>query len=675
MTKLIIVESPSKCRKIEEVMGFEYKCIATCGHFKEAVLNAVITDISNTSELPVKYKTTKSHKPYIDKLKLAVKSSAVVYLAFDADREGERMCADVCWMFKLSTKTTPRIIFNSITPTDIRKAFDTPGTINMNIVRSQQCRQIIDLFVGFYISPILKNKFGPLLSKNQTYSAGRCQTPALRLVYDNQKQIDTSKLEHPWYNIFGYFSSNCVPFKLHKTINTKEEAICFLNKERGFNHIMTRGEPVASALPPPAPFKTSRLLQACSNQFGFSPYVTMQCCRRLYESGFITYMRTESTSYSSDFIRVGREFIAHTYGATYAHSPINNQPELTDAHEAIRPVLLTTLPNKLSNVSKDDTKVYKLIWENTIKSCMSPASIRTVPVRISVHSPDIYNYYSAEFEITDFNGWKQCGTQTRQSFAPIMSDVIFAFFMSFSVNCPTPINLVMGRAEFTVPTGKGHLTEACLIQQLDRLGIGRSSTFASLVDKIQDRKYVKKQNIKGVTVEGVDLEMVVDADENTHDIIETVTSRVIGNENNKLIIQPVGVAVSEYANDAFCALFDYGFTAKMEERLDAIARGEELTWENVYIEYYHYINELICSEAQRTGTLLPEPSSISLNNNIIREITSSISIRKSKRGDYIYVKRPSAKKPKFYSLDAFSGDYLSATDVELRQWIKDTHRV
>jgi DNA topoisomerase-1 len=716
MVRLIIVESPAKCQKIEEIMGYGYKCIATCGHIREATLKPDITDIHDKSVLPVKYKNISSNKKTIDKLKQSVSVSQEVFLACDADREGERMCFDICHICKLDVATTPRIIFNSITNRDVQKAFECPGRININIVHAQQCRQIIDLFIGFYVSPMLWKHFNNInnntkYQKGGKHSAGRCQTPALRIVYDNQKQIDDETMSSnpytPYYIVKGYFTNSCIPFTLYTgttttvSINTKEKAIEFLNNERNFTHIIERSQPVSGMIDAPLPFKTSILLQVVSNLLKITPSETMKYCKELYEKGHITYIRTDAQAYSLDFLDQARQYISNTYGHNYippSYEPISLTTSESHkgttpciAHEAIRPTCLTVhFNNLLDDVSEQSSKIYKIIWERTVQSCMPPALIYTISASVSCHDMNSYSGYQATFDTIQpgKKGWKIVCAPKSSSKSII--DMEYSYLSSIPANTPVSVNMHSCQAFFTVPTGKLHLTEANLIQKLEKLGIGRPSTFASFVDKIQDRKYVKCQTIKGVPTSCVDLEMIPDIS----DISETETIKLLGGETNKLIIQPIGKSVSEYTHNEFDMLFNYEFTANMEKQLDEIAQGEKdkddsespSTWHDVYIEYYNKVarpfssidTEEKCEDNSNIST--PNPINETLdkippNKNIIREITSFISIRKSKRGDYIYFKPPKIKKPKFFSLDAFSGDYLTATDIELRKWIKAEHGV
>mgnify|MGYP003998353159 CR=1 FL=1 len=710
MVKLIIVESPAKCQIIEKIMGYGYKCIATCGHIREAIL-LDITDIHDKSVLPVKYKNISSNTKTIDKLKQLVSVSQEVFLACDADREGERMCFDICHICKLDVATTPRIVFNSITTRDVVKAFEYPGRININIVHAQQCRQIIDLFIGFYISPMLWKHFNNLNNnskyrKGGKHSAGRCQTPALRIIYDNQKQIDdelsSNNLYTPYYTIKGYFTNSCISFTLctgTKTtisINTKEKAIEFLNNERNFTHIIERSQPVSGIINAPLPFKTSSLLQVISNILRITPSETMNYCKELYENGHITYIRTDSQSYSLDFLDQARQYISKTYGDnyiphSYEHISLiagdnykGNTPCI--AHEAIRPTCLTVQFNNLSDVSEKSSKIYKIIWERTIQSCMPPALIYTISASISCNGMNPNSRYQATFDTIQpgKNGWKIVCAPKSSPKSIIHTD--YLYLLSIPANTPVSINMHSCQAVFTVPTGPLHLTEAQLIQKLEKLGIGRPSTFASFVDKIQNRKYVKCQTIKGVQTSCVDLEMIPDIS----DISQTETIKILGGETNKLIIQSIGKAVSEYTHDTFDMLFNYEFTANMEKQLDEIAQGKKdndnlespSTWHDVYIEYYNKgarpFSSIVTKETCEDNLNPPINKTLDKNipnKNIIREITSFISIRKSKRGDYIYFKPPKIKKPKFFSLDAFSGDYLTTTDIELRKWIKMEHGV
>ena len=316
---LVIVESPAKCKKIEEYLGPGYKCIASFGHLRELTslknidfannFNANYTNIEN----PIKTKQ-------ISLLKKVIASADDVILATDDDREGEAIAWHICMMFNLNIEKTKRIVFHEITESAILNAIKNPRILNMNIVNAQQARQILDLLVGFKISPILWNNI--VKNADNSLSAGRCQTPALRLIYDNQKEIDANPGIKK-YNTTGFFTNNCIPFDLSKKYEDEDELINFLEGSVDFKHVFTCSSPEKILKSPPEPFTTSRLQQVSSNEMHISPKETMKICQTLYEGGYITYMRTNSKTYSKDFVESVKKYIDKTYDVTYINKNID----------------------------------------------------------------------------------------------------------------------------------------------------------------------------------------------------------------------------------------------------------------------------------------------------------------------------------------------------------------
>ena len=403
---LLIVESPAKCKKIESYLGSSYKCIASYGHIQElpGIKNIDIDDNFKPNFQPMESKSNQ-----INKMRTMIKSAKEVLLASDDDREGEAIGWHICQVFKLPL-TTKRIIFHEITKDAITRAVQNPTCLNINTIYAQQARQILDVIVGYKISPILWKH----ISRNTKsgLSAGRCQTPALRIVYDNQKEIDDSPGKKV-YNTTGYFSQMNLGFTLNHnfeiigfntTTNTMEQ---FLEQSVEHNHIYTCSKPRQTTKNPPIPFTTSSLQQKASSELNISPKETMSICQKLYEDGFITYMRTDSTTYSLEFIEKASDFIKDTYGDEYLHEQVTKlseratadkpkkktkkkdtskndtiEPLAQEAHEAIRPTDVTC--DKISETySSREQRMYHLIWSVTVESCMSPALYQAISTVIS----------------------------------------------------------------------------------------------------------------------------------------------------------------------------------------------------------------------------------------------------------------------------------------------------
>jgi len=558
---LVIVESPSKCKKIEQYLGSCYKCLASYGHIRElpSLQNIDIENNFNPTYLIINNDIKKKN---IDNLKKAIKSAAEIILATDADREGEAIAWHLCEVFKLDITKTKRIIFHEITEKALKYAIENPRRIDLNLVNSQKTRQILDLLVGFKITPILW-KF---IAKNKDYklSAGRCQIPALKLIYDNQNDIDNST-ELKVYNTTGYFTNSNLPFLLNKQIDNEDFMINFLNESIHFSHIYTFSKPSNIFINPPEPFTTSLIQQVASNELHYSPKETMRICQSLYEDGYITYMRTDCKSYCPEFINSVFNYIIKNYNNDYFNLLLLNKDNkdkikkdnfIQEAHEAIRPtdILLNDLPD---NKDKKERRLYKLIWKNTLESCMVPASYYSITANISAPNNMQYNYKT---DLINFPGWKIVENKFSRD------NKEFQYLQTIQFNSIISFKKIISNVN--LKGKKLHYTEAKLIQLLEEKGIGRPSTFSSLVDKIQERNYVTKEDIKGKEIICKDFEL------ENGEIFEIETKREFGNEKSKLVIQPIGFIVIEFLEKHFNSLFNYEYTFFMEQALDKISKGD-----------------------------------------------------------------------------------------------------
>ena len=587
MTTLLIVESPAKCKKIESYLGNNYKCAASFGHIRD--LNGGLKAINISNDFTPSFKLLKEKTKYVSNLRSLIKNAKEVILATDDDREGEAIAWHLCQVFKLPVKTTKRIIFHEITKNAIVKAVNNPTIVDMDMVYAQQSRQILDILVGFMVSPILwKN-----ISRNTKtgLSAGRCQTPALRIVYENQKEIDDSPGRKA-YDTVGHFTEKNVEFKLNKHFENDDDVGDFLENSIEFDHQYSVSKSKIVKKKQPLPFTTSALQQKSSNECHFSPKMTMRIAQTLYENGFITYMRTDSKTYSKDFIQESKKFIKEKYGKEYINKNVdllstrqsseekNNletnaakaKPKKTkkgktnsksaekkdmaqEAHEAIRPtkIYLDELPDTIDSRGK---KLYNLIRKNTLESCMSEAEYYSITAVIT--APDKYNYKNISEKIK-FPGWKIVGGYEKDN-------LIYEFLSKLNKKTVKYNKIYSKQALKDLKT---HYTEARLVQQLEKLGIGRPSTFSNIISKIQDRNYVKKDSIEGKTHTCVDYQLI------SNNLDEIEISRTFGNEKNKLIIQPIGIIVVEFLIKHFPSLFAYDFTKTMEDSLDCISKGKK----------------------------------------------------------------------------------------------------
>jgi len=565
---LLIVESPAKCGKIEKFLGSNYKVIGSYGH---------ITHLSNLNQIDFKnnYKPSfniiETKQSQISKMRKAINDAKEVILATDDDREGEAIAWHIAEVFKLNIANTKRIVFHEITEHAIKNAITNPRTINLDLVYAQQGRQILDLIVGFTMSPLLWKHI--VSNSKNALSAGRCQTPALRLVYDNYKEIKESpgKLS---FNSVGYFTSKNIQFTLNINHETHDSIKDFLEQSKEYKHMLTKAKERETVKNQPIPFTTSGLQQASNNCMHISPKETMDLAQKLYESGFITYMRTDSKVYSEEFIEASKTYIIEKYKPEYINPEINKLIQTKDAtnvkiasenntqeaHEAIRPTCIS-----VENVDNEETfsakhrKLYKLIWSNSLESMMAPALYKQLVVNISAPHEATYKY-NAEENI--FLGWKAVLGQEEEKYYDYLKNIKEDLVNYKKITCKQ-----------TLKELKSHYSEARLVQLLEQKGIGRPSTFSSLIEKIQERNYVLKQNVEGKKLEVIDYVLL----ENT--IIEEKGTKEFGNEKNKLVITQMGIFVIEFLIKYFNELFDYDYTKSMEDELDNIAQGKKKYYE------------------------------------------------------------------------------------------------
>tara|TARA_B100001287_G_scaffold276730_1_gene289005 strand:- start:30330 stop:32702 length:2373 start_codon:yes stop_codon:yes gene_type:complete len=577
---LIIVESPSKCSKIESYLGQNYKCIASKGHIRELDGLKNIDIKNNFAPTFTIIKEKSQHIKIMREIISQFKKENII-LATDDDREGEGIAWHICEVFNLPL-TTKRILFHEITQKAIKDAIKTPTIVNMDLVKAQHARQILDILVGFKVSPHLwKHIFS---SKSNALSAGRCQTPALRLVYENEMERREKGLEKN-YKTTGFFTDKNLEFVLGHNF-TKESCLeKFLTESKTFDHILRVENDKNSLKSPPKPFNTSRLLQVASSTINSGPKLTMQLCQSLYQNGYITYMRTDSTKYAPPFLETAKQYIINTFGENYLgqfKNIINNSKE--NPHEAIR----VTDINRSTIVSKNSKEMtlYKLIWRNTVESCMSSAKYLNTDIYISapniiVNKKSKAIEYHHLLEMPVFLGWKIINTRETSI------DEINGLKLYLKTLQTHPVSWTKIRSNIVVRNKTAYYTEANLIKKLEDLGIGRPSTFAMLIETIQERGYVKCTDIVGEKMKCNEFLL-------TPDVLDKITiEKEFGNEKSKLQVQDLGILCIEFLVKHFEELFSYGYTENMENDLDKIACGlGDNKWYDICEQNLETIKEL-----------------------------------------------------------------------------------
>ena len=564
---LIIVESPSKCAKIEGYLGSKYKCIASKGHIRELVGLKSIAVRSNYKPTFTIIKEKASHISWMKEIiKQYPKES--IYVATDDDREGEGIAWHIMMLFNLPLETTKRILFHEITQKAIMDAISKPLIINMDLVKAQHARQILDIIVGFKISPYLwKHVRG---GKDNALSAGRCQTPALRLIYDREKEITEHPLEMK-YKVTGIFTPQKLMFQLNQESDDKMEIETFLEHSKTFTHMLSLKAEKKSIRHPPRPFHTSGLLQTASNVLHMSPKVTMQTAQKLYQSGLITYMRTENAKYAQPFVETVKKYILDNYAETY----IGDLEKVTNTdtknpHEGIRVTNIGT--RTIDALEGREKALYQLIWRNTLESCMPAATYQIHPLEIS--APNLgkkVGFYKHNLEIPIFLGWKIIKGEKEND------EGTYLYIKTLCGAGKSVIQFQKIESEVAVRNKITHYTESSMVQKLEDLGIGRPSTFATLVETIQDRGYVKRGDITGIPVVCTNFVLFPSKILEKQEI-----EKVLGGEKDKLSILPVGILCIEFLLKYFENLFDYDYTKNMESDLDNISRGsQEKGWYDI----------------------------------------------------------------------------------------------
>ena len=604
---LIIVESASKCKSIESYLGADYTCISCLGHIR-----TMDKDIDIQNNFEPKYVIDPEKKDHVAKMRAIIADypPANIILASDHDREGEAIAWHICQVFGLPVETTRRILFHEVTKPALLKAVANPGLIDMNMVRAQQARQVLDMLVGFGVSPLLWRHV--CRNNDNALSAGRCQTPALKLVYDNeQKAKETPTKKHRIQAAF--FPQNTI-FTLDQEFEEDSHVEKFLTESKTWPHIFVAGEQRLAERAPPKPYNTSALLQAANNMMRLGAKETMAACQTLYQLGHITYMRTENRKYAPEFVEKATQYITEKWSAKHV-SPV--QPVNTDTnnpHEAIRATNIQMRELVLVGDKASTTigRLYKLIWLNTVQSCMSAATYNVLPLTISA---PLDHMYKNNIEIPKFGGFQDASDKSApldksldksdksldksspsdksldkssQDSTLVEPADLGAMLLRFHAlkGKPVQYNYIQSVPGFSHRHSR--YTEASLIQKLDDLGIGRPSTFAMLTDVIQTRKYVEKRDVEGTAVECREYILR----QNTPNPEVKAVSKIMGAEHQKLVIDPMGVVVIDFLYQHFSDLFSFDYTKKMEERLDAVASGTE-PWHQVCRECHEEIGRLI----------------------------------------------------------------------------------
>jgi len=570
MTKnLVIVESPAKAKTIEKYLGRDFRVLSSIGHIrsipKKTKDGKPPIDIKNGFE--TQYEVDSEKKKVITELKKAVKEAEQVWLATDEDREGEAIAWHLCEVLKLDPKTTKRIVFHEITKNAIEEAVKNPRTVDMNLVQAQQARQILDRIVGFELSPVVWQKVPG------GKSAGRVQSPAVRLLVEREREI-TAFEGSSTFKVVALFMHDGeeVKAELPKQFKTEEEAQKFLESLKGADFTVTNIETSPGTRNPGAPFTTSTLQQAANSRLGFGSKATMSSAQKLYQAGKITYMRTDSVNLSGQAIAAAKDFITSTYGAEYSQVRQfkTKSSGAQEAHEAIRP---TDMSLEKGSTNEYDQKLYDLIRRRALSSQMAPAKLEKTTITIAVSTAK--EVFEAKGEVIIFDGFlKVYGTNKKE-------DAILPALASGDV---LDLNEATAKQTFARPPAR--YTEGSLVKKLEELGIGRPSTYATIIDTIQTRGYVVRGEGEGTERDAIVLSFKDGGV--SRDVIQEKT----GADRGKLVPTPAGELIADFLGNHFDQVVDYDFTADVEKKFDKIA-DNKLARNDMLSEFYEPFHKLI----------------------------------------------------------------------------------
>ncbi len=566
LKNLVIVESPAKAKTIEKFLGKDYKVMSSYGHIRDLKKKSFSIDVDN-SYVPI-YEIPDDKKELVKSLKKASKEAQMVWLASDEDREGEAIAWHLYEVLGLTPEKTRRIAFHEITKNAILNAIENPREIDLNRVDAQQARRVLDRIVGFELSPVLWKKIKPSLS------AGRVQSVAVRLIAERENEIKAF-IPETYFRINGNFISTdkyTIKAELSKRLPDEVSAHQFLLDciDAEFKVSATSVKPVRKT--PAPPFTTSTLQQEASRKLGFSVSQTMMIAQRLYESGYITYMRTDSVNLSSLAIGSISKEIKETLGEKYLK--IRNYQTKSkgaqEAHEAIRP---TYIDRHDIDGTAQEKKLYSLIWKRTIASQMSDAEIEKTTIEIQPSTRQ--EHFIATGEVITFDGFLKVYIESRDD--ENLEDNNEMILPPLSIGDKLTSNDILATQRFTQQPPR--YTEASLVKKMEELGIGRPSTYAPTISTIQQREYVEK-SVKSIEKR----EYSVLTLKNNKISSKTKTENT-GTESGKLIPTDIGIVVNNFLMEYFPNILDYNFTANVEEKFDDIAEGK-LKWNNEIEEFY-----------------------------------------------------------------------------------------
>ena len=555
---LVIVESPAKAKKIEEFLGKDYKVMSSYGHIRDLKKRELSID---EKTMEPDYEIPEEKKKLVTELKTTAKKAKKIWLASDEDREGEAISWHLCEVLGLDEEKTSRIVFHEITKPAIMEAIEHPRHLDMNLVNAQQARRVLDRLVGFKLSPVLWRKVKPALS------AGRVQSVAVRLIVEREREIQKFKSE-PYYRVVAIFAllnedgnATEVKAELDKRFKTHEEVEAFLEKCKDAKFMVESVSKKPLKRTPAPPFTTSTLQQEAARKLGFTVSQTMMIAQKLYESGRITYMRTDSVNLSTLCTNASKDEIIKVYGKEYSHPRAyhTHSKGAQEAHEAIRP---TYMSETSIDGTSQEKRLYELIWKRTIASQMADAQIEKTTVTISIDDTD--EKFVANGEVITFDGFIKVYRESTDD--EDNSEDSTHILPAMQEGDELQRREITATERFSAAPLR--YTEASLVKKLEDLGIGRPSTYAPTISTIQQREYVQKGDKKGE-----ERSYTVDSLKGIK-VTQKIKKEIAGNEKGKLLPTDIGIVVNDFLMENFPGIMDYNFTANVEQKFDDIAEGK-----------------------------------------------------------------------------------------------------
>jgi DNA topoisomerase I len=673
MSNLLIVESPAKCKKIQGFLGPDWRVTATMGHIRalKEDLTAIGFDPADgqTQHWHPTYEAIQSKKAAIAALRSAAKAATTVYLGADDDREGEAIAWHTCQILGLNPATANRVVFHEITAPALKAAVSAPRRIDLNKFNAQQARTMLDMLIGFTLSPCLWRGVG----YKQGLSAGRCQTPALRIIYDRDREIENHQATNTWR--LSAITEDCIEdstleWRDPTSYADADAVTAVLTTLTGVKApktltVIARAERTATSAPP-KPFITSSLQQEASNRMSMNPKVTMKTAQTLYEAGHITYMRTDNAILSQEAIEAASAVVKERWGEEYlsqatttdtdapapkkkiikkkaaAESKQPEKPEAQAAHEGIRPTHMDVASgDELEGMGPQERRLYELIWNRTIQSVMAPEKrdvVKLTATPTGLQKPQL----TTEWDQVGFAGWCILDHERKGDQETANETAVFAARADLDANTLLDWQTITANEVRSSPPAR--YTEASLIRELEHRGIGRPSTYATLVDTVMERGYVEKATITATPVKLGVLTLTPTAKAPKR----TDRTEKAGAERDKVRTTPLGRTVIEWLLVQFGDMLEYDFTAAMEASLDEVAKGDR-TWPTVLTDTWtRYADRYAAVMASKSSSTSSEMATTSAAGGLATSRSSADTpVRFTSAAGGLAASRSSANKAEF----------------------------